>query len=261
MKEQDIDSLFRDAFHEAEEKPSKNVWEQIEKKLDELETPAPLLSNRRYAWLKYAAAAILFLGAGIFLAKIKHSNENQSFDQRETVIAQLPTNILETTTDNKNTPYIETKLENTKHKKNKQNARARLASTSQLSQLNVKSKEKELNNRVQQRLDIADLEETKPGSIDLIQFSHSIATTHPIYQVTEIEDIKPLIDLNDEMESMYAQSPHDNTNKNIVTSLLNSITEKIEVSTTKDIRFRADEEGSFRIDILNSLVKNRNKKK
>lgn len=247
MKEKDIDRLFRDTFYEAEETPDKSIWQRIEKQLDE-EKNVVHLPQRRQTWISYAAAAILILGATLAIIKLDYVPENRPLAHVK------PSPIFEQPTDHGTSKVVQ--VNQTEHTSNK--PEITVASHDQRQHI----RKQDHTDRVHVELLTHDLEEIKP--ILALPETPSLAITSdvPVYQVTEIEDIKPLIEPEEEMESMYAQTtPATPAGKNIVTSILNTISENIEVSNTKDIRFRADEEGSLRIDILNSLVKNRNKKR
>lgn len=256
MKEEDIDRLFREAFHEAEETPNRNVWQRIERQLDESKKKPVRLPFRKQTWIRYAGAAILLLGTTFGLLKLNYKGDTQSVYRNETIIAQKQESKEKSLRMQHPESIEQEQLDTNKDKQEKiQNANIAVAIQSQ------RLEEQESYDRVNVDLKIGDLAESKPKLLSLKGVEEGYTSSIPVHQVTEIEDIKPLINLDEETESMYAQTPHETVNKTVVTSILNTISEKIEVSTTKDIRFRADEEGSFRIDILNSLVKNRNKKK
>lgn len=242
MKEQDIDRLFREAFHEAEEKPSQNVWQHIEKQLNEEQRIMPLYSKRKH-WIAYAAAIIVFLGIGLTFLKLNFTSQKNQGLQITKHTEPIPTETVETVKDQADIkPEI-------------------IATTKapQITKQNIKSPKE--NGRSNIELNIIRIESSKPvlGPIDLS--AKITPRSIPVYQVTEVEDIKPLIEPEVEIESMYAQTATAASNHTLVTTILNGISEKIEISDSKDIRFRADEEGSISIDILNSLVKNRNKKR
>lgn len=251
MKDNDIDNLFREAFHEAEETPNESVWQQIEMQLDDSQKPTIQLAGRRLNWIKYAAAAVVLIVGSIIAWKQNYSNKNILVDQKETRIVQSPKIEHETLAVDRDLNS------DSKHQLVKENKREKSLTLNRPS-IQVENTSKALPLNPRHELNLDGLKESKPS---IAKLNHSSVMSPPVYQVTEIGEIKPLIVLDDEMESMYAQTAQESTNKNIVTTLLNSFTEKIELSATKDIRFHADEEGSFQIDILNSLVKNRNKRK
>lgn len=259
MKEEDIDRLFREAFHEAEEIPNKNVWQQIEQQLDEKKIIQ--IPSRKYGWIKYAAA-ILILASTFMLTKVIYNTDGTRQDSDAVITAQHSEAKPDTMASLEQIEQLTIQEDADRSRDdNKKDQTVRIASINLHELPESKTGIKEASKRNNIEIIVNDLEETKPMLTGLGDFHQADGTNIPVRQVTEIEDIKPLIDLDEETESMYAQAPHETSNKNIVTSILNSISEKLEVSPTKDIRFRADEEGSLRIDILNSLVKNRNKKK
>lgn len=256
MKENDIDRLFREAFQEAEETPSKHVWEQIEKQLEEDDNIVRMPSKRKFRIISAAAAIVIFMGSLAFF-KIYYSNQNEIEYVQVNTLKNHPSenkgpNITETTVSpHRNTIEIV------------ENENRTSAITNPGGQHIIENKKPDVKKDENiTKLKLVQLEEIKPY-IARIETSSEMSTPQaPIRQVTEVEDIKPLIEPEEETESMLAQvSPVVSNNKNIVTSILNTISENIEVGDSKEIRFRADEEGSLRIDILNSLVKNRNKKR
>lgn len=261
MKEKDIDRLFREAFHEAEQKPSQNVWQQIEKQLDEEKKIIHLPSKNRH-WIAYVAAALL-LALSVTFIQINYNTETRATDNETTIaINQRPANPAHTDFE-RSQIVVKTELDNKQMDNKKQNKIALIATAASSQTAHQTKTAQHTTTRMDVELKINKLEESRPDLTGINELSQITVPNIPVYQVTEIEDIKPLIEPEEEIESMYAQAaPNNRTdNKNIVTSILNTISENIEVSNTKDIRFRADEEGSLRIDILNSLVKNRNKKR
>lgn len=255
MKEEEIDTLFRNAFHEAEETPDQNVWEKIEKQLDEqkqvIQIPA-----RRNTWLKYAAAAILIFGSVLTWLKIDNDSHHSTPEKKVSIISDKDSFPLPSAIKKEQIAMSEvTSKEITEQER-----------TTSLPIPAARLPQSATNDHLEQKrkqiiLSTDDVEPAKPMLASAQSLSQRNITDLPVHQVTEIEGIKPLISFEEETESMYANTPHESSNQNIVTSILNTISDKLEVSSTKDIRFRADEEGSFRIDIINSLVKNRNKKK
>ncbi|MFD2553901.1 hypothetical protein [Sphingobacterium tabacisoli] len=258
MKEEDIDKLFKNAFHEAEETPNKNVWQRIEKQLDEHNTTVHIIP-RRYTWIKYAAAALILLGTTLVLLKINYTTKLPSADKETNITAGSTTdNITIAEPIERGAALVnEKEIQNyTKPKLSQQ-----ISATKQTQFVSNKSDRSTQQQRINIELATNNLEETKPNSTNIKDIQQVNLADIPVRQVTEMEAIKPLIDLDEDLEVMYAQAPHETANKSIVTTILNTISEKLEVSPTKDVRFRTDEEGSFRIDIINSLVRNRNKKK
>lgn len=241
MKEQDIDRLFREAFHEAEETPSQNAWLRIEKQLSE-EKVIVSLPNRKY-WAFYAAAILLLIGIGLTFMKTYYiSQQSQS--------SQITSNkiFIEAETDNSIKKHIDVKPEIVLAIKTPQKHRQSIIKQKGNERTNIEIKINKI--------------EAKMHVLDLIDLSKKITPNNiPVHQVNEVEDLKPLIELEEETKSMYANTDAPSAKRTLITTILNSISEQIEISDTKNIRFRADEEGSLSIDILHSLVKNRNKKR
>ncbi|HMR19562.1 MAG TPA: hypothetical protein PKA53_09715 [Sphingobacterium sp.] len=256
MENKDLDSLFREAFKDAEEAPHDRVWQSIEAALGDQADIVPLRHKRSFHWLYYAAAASVIVALGLVIwttgtvvdrtgGTTETAFQQPADNLKDQAVADLP--IIPKTEDQGNAerPNSRTQpvLVATTHAGK---------STSEHHLAVVKTME---------TLQTDAIEPVGPKQLTsgiTIEYSSAL----PTYKITEVGDIKPLIEPDEEMESMYATATPDLAgNRTIVTSLLNTLSENIEIANAKDIRFRTDEEGSLRVDILNSLVKNRNKKR
>lgn len=256
MENKEIDKLFKEALEAAEATPNDKVWQGIEAALDqEKENIVPIARQRKLHWTYYAAAASVLLALGVVVWTIQYA---ENVHPKDTSLAQhVPTQPVQTPEDiapgtslSSATEIIGQPTPETVQEHTVSYTHAIEKPTPATSEPRVTELPK---------LEMRGIQEA--GSDRLQSLATLNATTElPTYRVTEIEEIKPLIEPEEEMESMYAAS--DPYNKStIVTSLLNSISENMESNSGREVRFRADEEGSIRIDFLNSLVKNRNKKK
>lgn len=249
MENKDIDKLFREVFSDAQENPPNDMWSKIESSLDEEKKVIPLKRSTAHVY-KYAAAAVIALGLIFSTYKFLIVKDNKL---SPSVIAEKNNKAIE------KTQSVITYDSTLKVLEKKQPLQNKLAALPQ------SSSEMTGNKKLTNSRELVSIEEIKVPSlaIDLDKQPHSITALNvSVNQVTEVDDIKPLIEPEEETESMYAssQTKHQ-SNSNVVTTILNTLSENIEVSDTKDIRFRADEEGSLRIEIFNSLVKNRIKKR
>lgn len=261
MEHKDLDKLFRDSFDDAEEQPRDRVWHNIEAALEQQQAQkaVPLARKKRaFHWLHYAAAASVLVALGIVFWTVQTAEERAGIEQKVAmqqtsdepqhqaaeVSVTIPLKTKQKNINAPNEPLAQTVTVSTKQPVERHKSPSLAEAKVKLPSLNLEG-----------------IESTAPTRLTSLTTAED-KSAPPTYRVTEIGDIKPLIEPYQDMESMYASATPETTDKaTIVTTLLNSVSENIELSPTKDIRFRSDEEGSLRIDILNSLVKNRNKKR
>lgn len=252
MEDKDLDKLFRDAFIDAEETPDKAIWDKIETNLEQ-ETPIIPLYRKRI-WPSYAAAAILLLGLGVYFG-IKINAERNNHDNLESnAIAEqtIEKSTIETSSSKDITVEKPFEAPHTIVPRKE----VQLAKTT--ATIDSQEKEEEL---ARSYTKLKALPEPQLV-ITQVKIDKSIEELPIVRQVTEIEDIKPLFEFEEEEETMWASSNSNvKENKNIITTLLNKISENIETKSDEKVRFYADDEGSFGINIINSIAKNRNKKR
>lgn len=241
MEDKDIDKVFRDAFIEAEETPSPLLWSKIE---EQLASVKPIrTTSKKLNWWAYAAAALLVIGFGIHLStrKFNASHKIKLTAKTAPTTLQLP-------------PAKNATIEKTAES-------ATVAYTPQKNtQLHAKSSTKE-NHTVDKKQLVVLESLTEDLKVAHLKLDTTTPTRPLLRQVTEIDDIKPFIEFEEEQETMLAHSkPKGQEKKNIVTSLLNNITDNFDSKINKEVRFHADEEGSFSLSILNTIAKNPNKK-
>lgn len=258
MENKDFDKLFRDAFEAAEATPSDRVWQGIEATLEqEKEKIVPMAKRRPYHWAYYATAASVLLALGVVIWTMQ-STKDINFSGTE-IAMQEPKHSTETTEGVK-LEAVEPIAPKIIDQPSPDALQVTTVSEVHLGKSPVMTAAEPPLTELP-KLELQGIQEAAPSNLQTLA-SLKIGTELPTYRVTEIEEIKPLIESEEEMESMYANVTTDPYNRNtIVTSLLNTISENVETNNNREIRFRADEEGSIRIDIINTLVKNRNKKK
>lgn len=268
MEEKDIDKLFRDAFEQAESNPPSDMWKRIEAELDKEDNIVIFCKKNKFSFLKYVAAAVLLLSMGIavYLNQGKENirlTDNSNPKQIEKIeIAPIP----ETTENEKDTKIVQT---STAEEQNIKPLKKVLAQAT-LNQKEVSAKQVSAQHTVTRKTqdDVENVyiaEETDEKSFQIATHdvevpNKDVSSQIPVRQVTEVEQLKPLIEPEEEIDNMYASQPAEKNNT-VVTNILNAISENIEISAKKDVRFRSDDEGSIRIDFINSLVKNRIKKR
>lgn len=260
MENKDLDQLFRDGFNDAEEQPQDKVWQNIEAALEQQQAQkiVPVVRKTAFHWLHYAAAASVLVALGIVFWTVQTAEDRAGTEQKAAMqqtpgepphqVAEVP-DMIPMETKEKKAVVPDKPLEQTV-----------IVATKQVVETYKSPSPTEARVKLP-NLNLEGIESTAPTRLTSLTTAED-KSAPPTYRVTEIENIKPLIEPEEELESMYASAAPETKGKaTIVTTLLNSISENIEISPTKDIRFRSDEEGSLRIDILNSLVKNRNKKR
>lgn len=247
MEDKDLDQLFREAFNEAQETPSSKVWTNIDANLTEAK-PIISIQTRRNYW-SYAAAAVLLIALGSYWGISLNNKKEITAPVSEQTITKSTTEIQQ--------------IENLKSDINvspNHYDRKIVETMSHKSIIRKKESDHKQTNVSQRTLiQIEAIPESKLtlSSLELNTKKHELPS---IRQVTEIDDIKPLIEFDEEPETMLASSNKDE-NKNIISTVLNKISENLDPQDNKGIRFVVDEEGSFGINIINSIAKNRNKKR
>lgn len=241
MKNNDLEKLFRDTFNKAEETPNPLIWNKIEEQLDVEEKIIPI-KNKRNTWFYYIAASLLLIGTFSYIALKNNQNIDIHNTTNEYTLIQAESKDMEVN-DKQVEPltFPSPTLEKEKIKKHTVAIKKNIIAHQHIEKVTIEELPMEENITTLSKPDL------------------NIAITPILRQVTEIEDIKPLIELDEESETMLATT--NNENKNVITTILNTITENIDTKTNKELRFYADDEGSFGINIINSIAKNRNKKR
>lgn len=252
MKENDIDNLFRETFRHAEESPRADLWQNIEKELVASAEPIKL-SKKKSIWYSIAAAAVLLLAFGVGLKLMQQTNDIEVKSTSEALMVNLPP---VSTQDQEEKNKVQT-VDKTQTSLQQDNNHNIIVANKTKRNTEVPSQDQFEEERI-----VSTIEYQLEGeSLEITNFSPLRTLELQIHQVTEIEDIKPLIEPEEEMESMLASTDNQAENKNVVTTILNTITDKITINEKNSISFSADDEGSFKINIINSIAKNRNKKR
>jgi len=266
MEDRDIDKLFRDAFKEAESNPPADMWKRVEAELEKEDNIVLLPRKNKFSFLKYAAAVVFLIGAGIAVylnqekgnSRLKDNSHPKQAERTETrpehriIEHEKEIRVAQTTTSEEQTAQSPKKV------------LAQVAPNKK----DVTPKQVSLQNTVKrnthEEIYIPEEVEENPSQITAHNIeipNKDISNQIPVRQVTEVEQLKPLIEPEEEMDNMYVSQPATTDNNTVVTNILNIISENIEIGTKKDIKFRSDDEGSIRIDFINSFVKNRLKKR
>lgn len=248
MESKDLDKLFRDAFEQAEETPSSCVWEGIQQELEKKKKVVPFYVKYR-SQLSIAATFLLFFGVGLALYNKPIITPEQKIEE---VLAQLEQNKENSSTAEKikeiEPPIYATKKEHIasssiKDEGNNPNVQV-------IPSVENNSHEKIRSNETTQQVTLDSRESLELVEVELV----SADINHQ-----ETVNIKPLKE-NQKPVFAYAVEKQE-ARPSVVTRVLNGITKnilnkRIDIQENKEIEFSNDEEGSIRLNIINSFAKN-----
>lgn len=254
MNDKELDKLFSEQLKNEEASPNPAIWENIEAALDKSQQK-PVI--RKLQWLKYAAMLSLAFGLALYW----YAKPKTAFVPAETLVQYRPEKpqVL-TPAEPKETlqedlivstpeqmPYVAKAKEPLLQVKGTSTSNPpAVARTPEES--SVKSKKLVLPNLSLASVNIDDKARLANDKIIM-------------RKVVEVEPIAPLLTFPEEEETMLASNQGVAPSQNIVSGILNKITNAITTDEQKVLRFSHDEEGSFHIDINNSFAKNRFKRK
>ncbi|GHE37241.1 hypothetical protein [Sphingobacterium griseoflavum] len=249
MNNEQFDKLFKQEMTDFEVDPGADMWAKIEA---ELPAERKTVSIWKKSGLRYAAALLLLggLAAMIFRQQIEAPPAREQLvkvreqpDQTEKTEQQVE--VSEKGKENTLTQHARI------IKANKSPHKEREAAIVKVPGLANKEAKSKLD------LYIPDLHIAKIEAVQADTIPPALVNT----QVVEIDPIQPLVESPDEEESMLASGSKGNakTQQGLVTGILNRISDMVNPDQNKTIHFSNDEEGSLRIDILQSFVKNRKK--
>lgn len=251
MNDEQLDKLFKDEFSKLEMTPDEGTWESIAADLDKQKIIVPLW---RRNWVRYAAVVLLTAGVGTWA--VRYYNQGQQPTPSERVASVPEKVIVQRPTEYQLPAATSAPLQRSdKTDKRLLTALPQHPNVSQQQQTVVAKRHEEpvthRNTVYLHEVETAALTRTTADG-----FSNERLRTH---RVVEIDPIQPLIENPEEEEMMLASRP--SSGAGLVPGLLNKISEVVNPDDNKTIHFSKDEEGSLRIDIFNTLVKNRNRKR
>lgn len=249
MNDEQLDKLFKKGLTDFEVDPGAEMWAKIEAELPAEPKIIPLWKRQG---LRYAAALIILGGfaAIIFLQRSEAPQKLQQIAQTGVQQGRIETNEKQQqVAEAPDESPLAQQAEATKVDKRPK----------QVSQPTVAVAQVIEPTRSMPKLDLQ-IPELQVATIEAAHtdtFPPTLVST----QVVEVEPIRPLIENPEEEESMLANAPKApaKVQQGIVTGILNRISDVVNPDDSKTIHFSNDEEGSLRIDIFNSLVKNRKK--
>ncbi len=251
MNDEQLDKLFKKEMTDFEVDPGAEMWATIEAELPAERKTVPLWKK---SGLRYAAACML-IGGLVAIIFLQRSEAPQELQQMTKVTVRAD----QAEKKEKQLQVAEEPHESPLHqqavvtKETQSTPQERQATVATAHVIEPKESTPKLDLKIPD-LQIATIE---PSHTDT--FPQMLART----QVVEVDPIRPLIENPEEEESMLASAPKATAKvqQGIVTGILNRISDVVNPDDSKTIHFSNDEEGSLRIDIFNSLVKNRKKNK
>lgn len=254
MNDEQLDKLFQDQFNNMERSPDDDVWKKIALDLDSDEKR--IIPIWKKSWVRYAAAIVLIGGVSIWAVRNidEQTVEKSAHIARQTQQPEAAEDVTEKVQTNE--------LDNALPTKTAEQKEERIAMITPVERKTQKEGikddgiEKRQDHRMRIRVQLPEVKLVAFKSVTTENFNNDKLKTH---QVVEIDPIQPLIENPEEEETMLAARPSHGTG--LVSGLLNKISDVVNPDDSKTIHFSNDEEGSLRIDIFNSLVKNRTKKR
>lgn len=251
MKDQDFDKLFSDKLKDFEENPPEGLWDNIEASLNKETKEKPV---KRMPWIILSMAAALLLVFGISLKMFL--NKDASVVKEEKIIASIPTKTIET-----EEVRIEPSKEN-KEVSSEQTVIEKLENTNpNIKQIQVAVNRNEERNTIpNQDIHTAEVHEqviaevSEPvRSIDLEIEEQFVANVPEIENKTLVQTAQVKIEDHIHQEA----APSKKNKQGLFVRVLNNLAENI-VILDKDVRLTEDEEGTWNLNIKNSIAKTRN---
>lgn len=245
MKNEEIDKLFRDHIDKLDIQPSADIWNKIEADLDEQKI-VPI--KKKIKWLKpLVSIAATLICIGIFsLLVMKQSastveTTNIVNRKKDTATQKEQKEPVEDLIETKEEPVrfaVKTVPEKTQDTQTDYQIKSM---PPKIAQINEAVALKKLKITAEQPM--------------LVVVDSQAQIAHAM----EYIPIKPIIENPDEEESMMASISE--SKQNVVTKVLNILSKTINQGNGSEVQFSNDDEGTLQIDLLNSLVKNKKRKK
>lgn len=245
MKNEEIDKLFRDHLDKLDIQPGADIWKKIEMDLDEQQVVS---IKKKKKWLiPLVSIAAVLICIGIFsllvLEQSTSTIENTKIASRKKDIAvqkgqQEPVINLTEGKEEPNQHAVKAVSDETRNIQNEY----------QITSIHPKVSQTE----EQVSLKKLTISEEQPMLV-------VVDSQAQIVHAMEYIPIKPIIENPEEEESMMATTSA--SKQNVVTKVLNILSKTINQGNGSEVQFSNDDEGTLQIDLLNSLVKNKKRKK
>ena len=263
MKEEEVDKIFSENLKDREVIPPSFIWQEIESTLDEKKV-VPLKSKGKWQVWTIAACLLIALGISLKLYVFQHkpvletamptvdqeiSQSDRSISRNVPILEVDSPGLSKPEQDNLAGPSLEKQKKNliartVEIKRNKKPVIADVNISREITENKsadkfpkiVPTREMEIVNQVE-------LEEIKADKTGL--------------SAVEAAPIQPLVNVIEQEELMYAESRKEPKKKQtIFTHILNTLSENIN-PTNKSVKFSSDDEGSIKVDLINSIAKTR----
>ncbi|PRD51385.1 hypothetical protein [Sphingobacterium gobiense] len=253
MNDKDLDKLFQEHLEHHTAPPRNDIWHQIENRLDQQK----VVPVRRLNWVSYAAIAVGCLGLIALLYNIMPFTTTEDIS----IITQKEVPMAAKNTKRESSNSVQSVIPVKKgHAKRSEQEVAKKDEFVQ--KASISEKKKPANERLplteEPRVELVGLE---PAGVSLpLTADLDIDDKVPQKYAISVPPVAPLIDSPETEESMLASTRKKPT-EGIVPGILNKISDALNPTDNTSVQFSKDDEGFLRLDIVNSLVKNRNKKR
>ncbi|MHC8947466.1 hypothetical protein [Sphingobacterium hungaricum] len=257
MKENEFDDFFKKSLENKEETPHSRVWDKIAAELDQQSKVVPFRKTSK-KWYAYASIAALLMLFGVSVFLFRNQDTVESTDTQATVQPEIEQSItsekpatLETPKESEVLPEKKTMLAASQKIDSKKSSKVLKANEE------LPRTEEFVENVVEEKENFIAVIPVKSPAIE--KQTVPIEPAKVVVAVTEVEPIQPLIDLPEYEETMIATTK-SKVKSNFVTQVLNAVSESIDISSSKDVLFSNDEEGTLKINIIDAFARNRKKK-
>lgn len=258
----EFDRQMRDKFEDFTPEVPSGLWDGIAARLDEqVESDAPKVlpitpkKKGGATWWSIAAAVVLLVSAAVWLSRPSEVIYLQGSPKLVSEISEVPAENIE-----------EVKEEVVREPLNLAPIKSFFASRKR----NEVAKDLLLedSNDMEQEIDETALfaqsepePKVKDPSTETVLFDeHTIpAEDDSSHYVQAVPELKPLIVLEEEEETMYAKAPDEKAGFG-VSNILNMVVDQVDAREDKLIRFSSDSEGSLKVDFNFGLAKTRKKR-
>ncbi|PRD46411.1 hypothetical protein [Sphingobacterium haloxyli] len=253
MNDKDLDKLFQEHLERHSVRPRNNIWHQIENRLDQKK----VVPVRRLSWISYAAMAVGCLGLITLLYNTMTLKEDASITAQTEIPTTAVTNTGRESSNLARTviPVIKEQVERSEQEVTKKEEFMQMASISE--------KKDPVNEHLslteEPRVELVGLE---PAGVSVgltAGLDMDVDDKAPQKYAISVPPVAPLIDSPETEESMLASTRKPT--EGIVPTILNKISDALNPTDNTTVQFSKDEEGFLRLDVVNSFVKNRNKKR
>lgn len=254
MKNDPIDNLFKEALADAEATPSKGVWTKIEQQVGRKKPATP---HRLHRFL-IAASFIFCVGiALLFVINTDKGTEEPLYaTQSNTTDNSEKGNAIDSPSAPSSPKGVGLHQEEEERKAPGTDANSPAVFTQTQEQDSSKEHISVIALKTQH---LPEIEQSLLSHDDREEARTPLHLPALSLASLDVEPIKPLIELPEYEDSMLAHQ-EQKTKNSLVTTILNTLVNSFQDESDRKVEFSTDEEQTIRIDIINSLARNRKKK-